>query len=408
MPVFEYTALNAKGKKTSGIIDAESALAARQKLRSSAIFPTAIEEVHGKTALKEGRQFSLGSVFGRVKPAEVAMMTRQLATLMGAGFPLVPAIDSLIPHTRSSILKKNMAKIKDSVVEGKSLAQALSLFPGTFSELYINMVKAGESSGTLEIVLQRLADILENQERLKNKVTSALAYPILMALFGSAVLFFLLAHIVPTITGIFADMNQSLPGPTRFLIGLSTLLKSYGWVLLLLIGGLFGAHFLIKKTVKGRYMIDRIKLKLPLLGSLITRLSAARFSRTLGSLLENGVTMLPALGIVKNIAGNILISEAVEEASAAVSKGQPLAKSLGKRQLLPALAIQMIQVGEQSGTLEQMLYKVADVYENEVETNILRMTSLLEPIMIMVMGVVVGFIVLSICLPIFEMNQLVR
>ena len=407
MPVFEYTGLNAKGKKASGIVDAESAMAARQKLRGSSIFPTAIAEVHGKVAVKKDRRYFKTPALTRIRAAEVTMMTRQLATLMGAGFPLVPAIDSLVTQTRSSALKKNMAKIKDSVVEGNSLAQALSLFPGTFSDLYVNMIRAGESSGTLEIVLERLADIMEAQQQLKTKITSALAYPILMSLFGAGVLFFLMAHIVPTITAIFAEMNQVLPAPTRFLIRLSTFIQVYGWSLLALLAAVLGTLLIVRRTDGGRRLLDILKLWLPVLGPLLKKLAVARFTRTLGSLLENGVSMLSALMIVKNIVGNTLIGDAIERTTEDVSKGQSLAGSLDKQQIFPGLSIQMIQVGEQSGALENMLYKIAEVYENEVESSILRMTALLEPVMIMVMGVVVGFIVLSIVLPIFEMNQLV-
>jgi general secretion pathway protein F len=249
---------------------------------------------------------------------------------------------------------------------------------------------------------------MENQQKLKNKISAALAYPILMALFGTAVLFFLLAHIVPSITTIFVDMNQVLPAPTRFLIATSDFIKSYGWLLLLLVAVLVGFYTIIKKTVRGRYAVDRLKLRLPLFGPLLTRFAVARLTRTLGSLLENGVPLLSALNIVKNITGNVLITEAIEVAAEDVSEGQPLAASLDKSRLFPGLSIQMIQVGEQSGALENMLYKVAAVFENDVEASILRLTSMLEPVMIMVMGVVVGFIVLSICLPIFEMNQLIR
>jgi general secretion pathway protein F len=408
MPVYEYTALNAKGKKAKGIIDADSTTAARQKLRGSSIFPIAIDEVHSATAPKEARKISLGPLAGRIRPADVTMMTRQLSTLINAGFPLVQALDSLLPLARTSVLKKSLAKLKDSVVEGKSFAQALGLFPSTFTNLYRNMVKAGESSGTLEIVLERLADVLEKQQQLKNKITSALAYPILLALFGAAVLFFLMAHIVPSITSIFTDMGQALPTPTVVLIALSETLQSYAWLIPIIFVLLFGAFALTKRTTNGRYLIDKLKLALPVMGPLLCKYAVARFSRTLGSLLENGVTLLAALDIVKNISGNVLFAEATDSAIQDVSKGQPLATSLGKFKFFPPLATQMIQVGEQSGALEEMLYKIADVYENEMEANIMRMTSLLEPIMIVVMGVVMGFIILSICLPIFEMNQLVR
>jgi general secretion pathway protein F len=408
MPVFEYTALDARGKTTSGIIDAEGAQVARQKLRTSGIFPVSIKETYEATPKKEARNFSLTRRFSRVKPVEVAMMTRQLATLIGAGFPLVSALDALVPQTKSHGFKKIMAQIKDLIVEGNSFAQALSKYPTTFSSLYINMVRAGESSGTLEIVLDRLADITEKQQALMNRIQTALAYPIFMLIFGTLVLFILLIYIVPSFTSIFADMNQVLPTPTRLLIFLGEFFKSYWWGIFVIIGTLWFLFNRTKKTDKGRYWIDKTILALPLTGTPARKLAVARFSRTLGSLLENGVSMLIALDIVKNIAGNILISEAVETAAIEVGKGQGLGAALSAREIFPQLSIQMIQVGEQSGQLENMLTKISDVFENEVETSILRMTSYLEPVMILVMGLCVLFIVLSICLPIFEMNQLIR
>ncbi|MBW2326567.1 MAG: type II secretion system F family protein [Deltaproteobacteria bacterium] len=400
MPVYEYTALDIKGKTISGIIDADSSRSALQKLRASKTYPVSIEEVHDTAAIKAPKTFSVLRPFTRVKPQEVSMMTRQLATLLGAGLPLVPAIAALTSQTRSQSFKKMLAKIKDSIVEGNSFARSLSLFPGTFSALYINMVTAGETSGALEIVLERLADI--------TRIQSAMAYPILMSLIGVLVLFLLLTFIVPNITSIFTDMNQTLPAPTLFLIRISDIFKIYWWIILIGIAAAVLILRRINKTVKGGYVFDKIKLQLPRLGLLTKKLAVARFSRTLGSLLENGVSMLPALGIVKNIVGNALIADAIEDASKEVSKGKGLGSALAESKIFPDLSIQMIQVGEQSGKLEEMLNKVADVFESEVEGSIMTMTSLLEPVMILMMAVIVGFIVLSICLPIFEMSQLVR
>jgi general secretion pathway protein F len=408
MPVYEYTALDLKGKTVSGIIDAESSRTARQKLRATKIFPVAIKEVHGVTSKKTSRFLSVSDVLTRVRPNDVAMITRQLSTLVGAGFPLVSAIDIMIPQTRSKSFKKVLAKIKDSIVEGNSFANSLSLYPGIFSSLYVNMVRAGETSGALEIVLERLADIAEKQQALKHRIRSALAYPVLMSFIGALVLFLLLTFIVPSITTIFSDMNQALPAPTRILIRLSDFFKNNWWLM-----GIFIIIFLlifrsVKKTVKGRYVFDKAKLFLPGFGILAKKLSVARFARTLASLLENGVSMMPALNIVKNIVDNILIFDVIEEASKEVSKGKGLGAALAESNIFPDLSIQMILVGEQSGKLETMLNKVADVFENEVETSISGLTSLLEPAMILLMGVIVGAIVLSICLPIFEMNQLIR
>ncbi len=408
MPVFEFTALDAKGKTTSGIIDADSAQAARQKLRSAGKFPVSIGEAQEVQTKKTRKGFSPAAWFSRVKPSDVALTTRQLATLIGAGFPLVSALDALLPQTNSHALKRILARVKDLIVEGNSFAHALSKFPGIFPPIYINMVRAGETSGTLEIVLERLAEITEKQQALSNRIQASLAYPVFMLFFGAVVLFILLTYIVPTITSIFTDMKQVLPTPTRVLIGLSAFFKGYWWVILL---GLVAAAMAVRqfrKTEKGRRWSDSTILKMPVFGNLIRKLAVARFSRTLGSLLENGVTMLIALDIVKNIVGNIQIADTVTQAAEEVGKGKSLWLSLSEGRVFPMLSIQMVQVGEQSGELEKMLYKVADVFENEVETTILRLTSYLEPVMILVMGCVVGFIVLSICLPIFEMNQLIR
>ena len=408
MPVYEYTALDTKGKTVSGIINAESSGTARQKLRASRNFPVSIKEVRDTAAIKAPSSVSIIRYFARVKPYEVSMLTRQLATLVGAGFPLVSALDTLIPQTRSQVFKKILAKIKDSIVEGNSFAQSLSLYPGTFSSLYVNMVMAGETSGALEIVLERLADITEKQQALKHRIRSALAYPILMSLIGALVLFLLLTFIVPSITSIFTDMNQTLPAPTLFLISISNFFKIYWWIIFIVIGLMLLTLHMTKKTVKGHYFFDKIKLLLPGIGILTKKLAVARFTRTLGSLLENGISMLPALGIVKNIVENVLIADIIEKASQEVGKGQGLGSALAESKIFPDLSVQMIKVGEQSGELEAMLNKIANVFENEVETSVMSMTSLLEPVMILIMGIIVGFIVLSICLPIFEMNQLVR
>ncbi len=344
----------------------------------------------------------------RVKSVEIAMMTRQLATLITAGFPLVSGIDALVPQTKSHQLKRVLAQVKDAIVEGQSFAQSLSQYPKIFSPLYINMVRAGETSGTLEIVLERLADIAEKQQDLNNRIQTALAYPLFMSVIGIVVLFVLLTYIVPSITAIFLDMNQVLPTPTRLLLFLSGFFKSFWWVILMIVVGAGVTLHRVKKTENGRYVYDKTLLSLPVFGVLAKKLAVARFTRTLGSLLENGVSMLIALDIVKNIAGNVLISNAVQKAAQEVGKGQALWAALNESQVFPQLPIQMIQVGEQSGQLEGMLTKISDVFEKEAENSIMRLTSYLEPVMILVMGCVVGFIVLSICLPIFEMNQLIR
>lgn len=407
MPVYDYQALDAKGKTVSGIIDADGAQAARQKIRAMGSFPVSVKEITQGESAKETRKSVFQGLFNRVTPAQVSLWTRQLATLTGAGFPLVTALTTLVSQTKAHGFTKLAARIKDSIVEGNSFASALTLYPSVFTQIYINMVRAGETSGTLEIVLQRLADIMEKQQELKSRIQTAMAYPILMTLIGTLVLFFLMTFVVPNITGIFEDMNQALPTPTRFLIAASDLFKSYWWVLLILMVGALVALKAFRKTERGLATTDRIFLALPIIGSLLKKIAVARFARTLASLLENGVTMLPAMEIVKNVTGNVVISGLIEKASDEVEKGMGLGVSLATDAVFPDLAVQMVQVGEQSGELEAMLYKIADVYENEVQSSIMSMMAMLEPIMILVMAVVVLFIVLSICLPIFEMNQLV-
>ena len=407
MPVYDYQALDAKGKTVNGIIDADGAQAARQKIRAMGSFPVSVKEITQGESAKENRNSAFQGLFNRVTPAQVSLWTRQLATLTGAGFPLVTALTTLVSQTKAHGFTKLAARIKDSIVEGNSFASALTLYPSVFSQIYINMVRAGETSGTLEIVLQRLADIMEKQQELKSRIQTAMAYPILMTLIGTLVLFFLMTFVVPNITGIFDDMNQALPTPTRFLIAASDLFKSYWWVLLILMVGALVALKAFRKTERGLATTDRIFLALPIVGSLLKKIAVARFARTLASLLENGVTMLPAMEIVKNVTGNVVISGLIEKASDEVEKGMGLGVSLATDAVFPDLAIQMVQVGEQSGELETMLYKIADVYENEVQSSIMSMMAMLEPIMILVMAAVVLFIVLSICLPIFEMNNLV-
>lgn len=409
MPVYDYTALDAKGKTISGIIDADGSVAARQKIRSAGHYPVSLREVKDSAAGRiESRSFSLSRYFTRIRPAEIAIMTRQLSTLIGAGFPLVSALEALMAQFPNPGLKKMLARIKDAVVEGMSFADALNNYPSVFTPIYVNMVRAGETSGTLEIVLERLADISEKQEELKSRVVTAMIYPLLIMSIGLLILSFLFIYVIPNITSIFEDMQQKLPWPTQLLISTSDIFKSYWWVLVLvIIATVLGMRSLYKSNA-GRQWVDKTTLSLPLAGSLARKLAAALFARTLGSLLDNGVSMLPAMGIVKNIVGNVHIEQVVETAAEEVGKGQALAKSLDAGQTFPPIAIQMIQVGEQSGNLEEMLNKVANVFEKEVETTIMRLTAMLEPIMVLLMAGMVLFIILSIFLPILEMRTLVR
>jgi general secretion pathway protein F len=409
MPVYEYTAITAGGKTVTGIIDADNSSEAREKLRSTNVFPTAITEAYDTSySPKKPKRFQNFKLFSGISARELTSTTRQLATLVGAGFPLVSAIYALIPQTASLPLKKTLSRIKDSIEEGNSFAESLTEFPDIFPPLFVNMIRAGEASGTLEIVLERLAEINENRQVQKNRIISIMAYPAVMTVLGFGILTFLLVSIVPEFISIFSDMKHALPIPTRIIKFISDQLSSYWWALLVVMIAAYTAFHRLKKTAGGNYLIDKIILRLPGIKILATKIAVARFARTLGSLLENGIPMLTALDIVKNIVGNMLIAEAVQGAGQKVEKGMGLGISLEEAGVFPPLSVQMIKVGEQSGDLEKMLLKTADVFENEVESTLIGLTSILQPLLVVFMGVIILFIVLAIILPIFEMNQLVR
>jgi len=409
MPVYTYKGLTARGQGVAGVIDADSPKSARLSLRRTGIFPTEVveEQVASATptadAARRGTRF-----FERVSAQELALLTRQFATVAGAGLPLVECLSTLIEQMDQSFLKRVLSHVRQQVREGRSLADALRSHPRVFSEIYINMVRAGEESGALEVVLSRLADYTEGQARLLRTVQSTLTYPVLMVLVAGTILVFLLAYVVPQVTRLFAETGQVLPYMTRILIGVSSLFASYWWSFFLIgaIGALCWSRLL--HTTKGREWYDRTLLRLPGIGRLRQRLSVARFARTLSTLLASGVPILTALNIVTALMGNSLLRRAVEEARASVQEGDSLAAPLKRSGLFPALLIQMVAVGERSGELETMLARAADAYDEEVATSLSRLTSLLEPLTILMMGGVVLFIVLAILLPIFELNQLVR
>ncbi len=411
MAVFEYKGLNRKGKKVSGILDAESASVAKSRLRQQDIFPTFLKKIESKPIVrdKKSRRFFAGfRLFPTVGSAELSMITRQMSTLLSAGFPLVKVLSTLVPQTRSKSMKKVLSRVKDAIEEGAGFASALALYPDVFSPIFINMVNAGESSGTLELVLERLADFTENREDSKKKIQASLAYPILMSFIGFGVLIILLTYVVPGIVTIFSDMNHGLPLPTRVLILVSAFFKAWWWAIVLtpfLLGLMVS---LVRKTQKGACFIDNLLISLPVIGNLLKKIIAARFTRTLGSLLDNGVPMLTALNITKTIVGNRVIVDLVSTACDTVEQGGELGEVLSRSRAFPSLASQMIKVGETSGEPEKMLEKTADLFEKEVQTTLTAATSLIEPLIILAMGVVVGCIILAICLPIFEINQLIQ
>jgi general secretion pathway protein F len=409
MPIYEYMGLDQSGRKVKGSIDAGNVVAARQKLREGNIYPVELGEAEVKKQA-DGRTLSgRTSLFGKVRFSDLSIMTRQLATLLGAGLPLVPSLATLVSQTNHPQLKKTLAKIKEEVNEGKSLTAGMSLFPQIFSPFYVNMVKAGEASGTMNLVLQRLADFTESQQALRTKIRTALAYPLIMFFVGASVLLFLVTFVVPNITKVFEEMHQTLPGITILLISVSGFLKSFWWLLILaLCFFLLIARYAINNTDGGQYFLDKIKLKAPLIGRLNQKIAVARFSRTLGTLLQSGVPLLTSLEIVGNVVNNRLMADAIRQAAKDVEEGQSLSVPLSKNGFFPPIATEMIAIGEQSGNMETMLHRIADAFETEAAANVMTLTSLMEPMMILLMGFLVGFIVISVLLPIFEMNQLVR
>jgi general secretion pathway protein F len=410
MAIFEYNALNSKGKNVSGIVEAESLNLAQAKLKQKNLFPVSVEGIDTKSPINKNTKLvsSLNVSFSRISTSDVSIWTRQLAVFISSGIPLAKAVSTLAAQAKLKAFKKILSTVQHSIEEGSSFADALSNHPAVFSLIYINMIRAGESSGTLELVLEQLADILENREYTKNKIQASLAYPALMAVVGFFVLIYLLVKIVPEIITIFQDMDQILPAPTRILITTSEFLKIFWWTLPLMAILFFVSLYFIRRTKKGALFIDKFLINLPFVGSIMKKLIGARFASTLESLLHNGVPILTALDITNSITGNRAVSDLIDKAIIIVEQGGDLGDSLDNSKYFPTLVAQMITIGEQSGELEKMLKKIGTLYEKEVESSITTATALVEPLIILVMGVVLGFIILSICLPIFEINQFIQ
>jgi general secretion pathway protein F len=410
MPVYAYKGLSGQGKAVAGIVDADTPKGARLKLRREGIFPTDVTEEQRRTEKTAAArsQFNVAILTERVSPQDLALTTRQLSTLVGAGLPLVECLSALVEQTESARIKRVLSQVREQVTEGVSLADALKGHPRMFTDLYINMVRAGEASGALDVVLLRLADYTENYAALRDKVRSALTYPVLMGVVGATILFFLLSYVVPKVTKIFSENKATLPLMTTILLAISGFLQEYWWLVVGTILVIVVSIRLSMRTPAGRLRFDRYTLAIPYVGKLIKKVALARFARTLSTLLTSGITLLTALDIVKNVVSNTMLTQAIDEARSSIREGQSIAPPLKKSGLFPAMLVHMIAVGEKSGELEQMLAKAADAYDREVESSVQAVTSILEPVMILIGGGVVLFIVMAILLPIFELNELVR
>jgi general secretion pathway protein F len=343
-----------------------------------------------------------------VRAQDVAIFTRQLATLVHAGIPLAEALGALAEQSDHRKLQMILAGIRQKVNEGSALADAMAEYGAVFPELYVNMVRSGESAGNLDAVLARMADFLDAQYELRSKVSSAMAYPILMAIVGTGVMTVLMVVVVPPIAGIFADSGKALPWNTQLLIGVAGIAGGYWWLVLpLLIAGFLFLRRWSRKP-RGRALMDRVKLRILIVGRLIRLLAVARFARTLATMLSSGVPVLTALDIVKRVLNNTVLEKVIEDARVAIREGESIAATLKKSGQFPSMMCHMVAVGERSGQLEAMLENVAGAYERDVEMEVGRLTSLLAPIMILIMAVGIGFIIFSVLVPIMDMGQMVQ
>lgn len=403
MAVFEYRGIAiATGKPVKGVRDADSPKTLRVVLRKDGILlTTATEEKAAKA--KQARDLQLFS--GTPSTSEVAIMTRQLATLLRAGIPLFESLGALVEQVDNASLKRTLTAVREQVREGISFAKALEQHPKIFPPLYANMVRAGEASGTMETVLERLTAFLEAQAKLKAKVGSALAYPILMMIIGVGLVSVLMVAVVPNVTSIFESMGQALPWYTATLIAVSGFLSKAWWMLLIALVGTIVGHRRWRKSPSGRLVWDSFLLKMPLFGKLLMMIAIARFARTLATLLGSGVPLLQAMDIVRSVLGNAALEKIVADAIGSIREGQSIAEPLKRSGRFPPIVTHMIAVGEKSGQLESMLENVSDAYDVAVEARVQVVTSLLEPLIIVFMGAAVGFIAVSILMPLIQMSS---
>ena len=436
MANFQYIALDAKGEQTTGTVQAGSDAEAVAQLRAQGLYPTqVIQEGKGKlsaagkkaAARARGKRKARGKTGGRIKPKILMIFTRQLATLIDSGLPLLRGLTVLGKQEPNQVLRGTINSIADSVQGGSTFSESLAQHPRIFDKLYVNMVKAGELGGVLEVVLTRLAEYQEKAHKLKNKIVAAMVYPVIVMFIAVAILTFLMLFIVPKFKEMFSDMGGAeLPtiskvvfGFSDFMMsrwigddkdtperveGFSTILPMAVWILF----ALFGVWLIFQfwgRTKGGRRILDTIKLRIPLFGEIQRKSAVSRFSRTLGTLVTSGVPILQALNITKETAGNVVISEAINKVHESVKEGESIVQPLQASKVFPSMVISMVDVGEETGQLPEMLLKIADVYDDEVDNAVTALTSVLEPIMIVFLALVVGAIVFALFLPLIKIIQ---
>ena len=411
MPVYQYRGYRNDGGTAAGIIDAENAKVARLKLRKEGVFPTdVVEQGQSSARRQDGDRIKTTYQSGHsasLKPNDLALMTRQFATLLVAGLPMVEALGVLVDQAEKKSVKALFADIREQIRAGKALSAVLESHERDFSPIYVHMVRAGEASGALDQILFRLTEFLEKQLALKNKIITAMLYPVFVLVIATLILFFLVTFVVPNITEVFVQQKQTLPWPTVALMSVSKFFANY-WAAIL--GLIIAGSLLARKTIqteKGRTAADRMTLRLPLIGEVARMVSISRLAGTLATMLASGVQLLDALDVSKRVMNNRVLEEAVEGARQNIREGETIADPLKRSGEFPALVTHLIAVGERSGEMEEMLRRVSQIYDSEVERIITRVTSLLELVMILGMAVIVLFIVVAILLPIFEMGQMV-
>jgi type IV pilus assembly protein PilC len=420
MARFNYVALDARGQEASGLLEAASSSAAISQLRQSGYFPTSvIEEAiissDGKGTLRRAATVARttkprakkGIVLFRrrkVKSKILMVFTRQLATLIDSGLPLLRSLNVLAKQERDKVMKKTIDKLADSVQSGSTFSDALALHPKIFNNLFVNMVKAGEVGGVLELVLTRLSEFQEKASKIKNKIISAMVYPIIVLTMAMGILVFLLVFIVPRFQVIFQDLlgDKPLPPVTRFVLGVSDFMQHQGLVLFGAVVAIVVIYNFVGSTRRGRLAIDNLKLRMPLFGNLNRKTAISRFARTLGTLVTSGVPILQALNITRETAGNAAIALALARVHDCVKEGESIVQPLEASKMFPPMVVSMVDVGEETGKLPEMLLKIAEVYDDEVDNAVAALTSMLEPIMIVVLAVIVGTIVLALFTPLIS------
>jgi type IV pilus assembly protein PilC len=420
MARFNYIALDTRGQEATGLVEAPSSNAAITQLRQAGYFPTSvIEEAIGspdgqeirdraaKITRKTKPRVKKGIVLFKrktVKSKILMIFTRQLATLIDSGLPLLRSLNVLEKQERDKVMKNTINKLADSVQSGSTFSDALALHPRIFNDLYVNMVKAGELGGVLELVLTRLSEFQEKAARIKNKVIAAMVYPAIVMTMAMGIMGFLLVFIVPRFEVIFHDLlgDKPLPPVTRFVIGASDSLKNHGLVVLGVIVVAVTLYKLIRRTRRGRLAIDSFKLRMPLFGNLNRKTAISRFARTLGTLVTSGVPILQALNITRETAGNAAIARAISHVHDSVKEGESIVQPLEASRVFPPMVVSMVDVGEETGKLPEMLLKIADIFDDEVDNAVVALTSMLEPIMIVFLAVIVGTIVLALFTPLIS------